>query len=79
MPLNPWQTVAKLLFAGAGLLALLGLIFWALSKVGTGGRLLPGDIVIQRPGFALYFPLATGLVISVVLSAIFIIIALLRR
>ncbi|MCL5259096.1 MAG: DUF2905 domain-containing protein [Nitrospirae bacterium] len=29
---------------------------------------LPGDIVVERPGFKLYFPLMTGLLLSVFLS-----------
>lgn len=29
---------------------------------------LPGDILIERPGFRLYIPLGTGLLVSVVLS-----------
>ncbi|EEG76193.1 DUF2905 domain-containing protein [Dethiobacter alkaliphilus] len=40
-----------------------------------GGRFnlgrLPGDIIIQRENFTFYFPLMTGIVLSVVLSAIF--------
>ena len=31
---------------------------------------LPGDIVIDRPGFRFFFPLATMLLISVVLSIV---------
>jgi len=31
---------------------------------------LPGDIVIQRENFRLYMPLATSLLISIVLSLI---------
>jgi hypothetical protein len=39
-----------------------------------GGRIpwlgrLPGDIVIARPGFRLYFPLATSILLSLLLSA----------
>lgn len=79
MPLNPLQVAAKLLLLAAGILAILGLIFWAVSRLGSGGRLLPGDIVIQRPGFTFYFPLATCLLVSVILSAILIIVGLLRR
>ena len=79
MPLNPLHVAAKLLLLAAGILAILGLIFWAVSRLGSGGRLLPGDIVIQRPGFAFYFPLATCLLVSVILSAILIIVGLLRR
>lgn len=29
---------------------------------------LPGDIVIDRPGFRFYFPLATMLIVSLVVS-----------
>lgn len=73
------QAVAKMLFIAAGMLAILGLALWLLSKVGIGGRLLPGDIVIQRPGFSFYFPLATCLLISVVLSAILVLVGQLRK
>jgi len=31
---------------------------------------LPGDIVIDRPGFRLYFPIATGLLISIAVSLV---------
>jgi hypothetical protein len=31
---------------------------------------LPGDVVIQRDGFTVYFPLASMLVVSVVLTII---------
>ncbi|MHB1285164.1 MAG: DUF2905 domain-containing protein [Leptospirales bacterium] len=32
---------------------------------------LPGDIVVDRPGFKFYFPLATSLLVSVVISFLF--------
>ncbi|MDP6483343.1 MAG: DUF2905 domain-containing protein [Nitrospinota bacterium] len=48
------------LFALGGLLTLDGKIPWL-------GR-LPGDIHIKRENFQIYFPLGTGLVLSVVLS-----------
>ena len=42
----------------------------------TAGRIpwlgrLPGDIVIKRGSFSFYFPLATSVLFSVVLSVIF--------
>lgn len=79
MPLNPLQAAAKMLWLTAGLLAILGLVLWAISKMGSGGRLLPGDIVIQRPGITFYLPLATCLLISVILSAILVLVGVLRR
>ncbi len=32
---------------------------------------LPGDIVVKRENFTLYFPIATSILLSVVLSIIF--------
>jgi Protein of unknown function (DUF2905) len=45
-----------------------GILWPWLSRIGLGR--LPGDIVIQRPNFTFYAPIATGLLISVVLSLI---------
>jgi hypothetical protein len=44
----------------------IGLLWPVISKLGLGR--LPGDIVIERENFRLYVPLATSLVISVILS-----------
>lgn len=46
-----------------------GLLWPFLSKLGLGR--LPGDIVIERENFTFYLPLATSLLISVMLSLIF--------
>jgi len=32
---------------------------------------LPGDIIVQRKNFTLYFPLATSILISLILTLIF--------
>lgn len=54
---------------GLGLLLLVvGASLWGLSRLGVGWPRLPGDIVIERPGFTLYFPIVTSIVVSVVLS-----------
>ena len=47
-------------------IVVLGLIWPLLSKLGLGR--LPGDIVIERENFTLYFPLVTSLIVSVLLS-----------
>lgn len=43
-----------------------GLLWPLLQKVGLGR--LPGDFVVERENFRLYFPLATSILISVALS-----------
>ena len=48
---------------------LIGLLWPYLSKLGFGR--LPGDIVIERENVTLYIPLATCLMLSLVLSLIF--------
>ena len=59
------------------LLVGLGLLAGALGA--KGGRLLPGDIVISRPGFTFVFPVVTSIVLSVLLTLLLWAIALLRR
>ncbi|MBT9171944.1 MAG: hypothetical protein DDT21_00318 [Syntrophomonadaceae bacterium] len=54
-----------LLMAGAVLL-LLGVLFTLGARFGLGR--LPGDIIIRRENFVLFFPLMSGLVLSLVLS-----------
>jgi len=51
------------------LLVAVGLLWPWLAKLGLGR--LPGDILIKRENFVFYAPLASGLVLSVVLSVIF--------
>lgn len=52
-----------------GLIAVAAGILWPwISRTGLGR--LPGDIMIQREGFTFYAPITTGIVISIVLSAI---------
>jgi hypothetical protein len=57
-----------LILLGLVILAI-GLLWPILSRLGLGR--LPGDIVIQRDNFTFYFPLATCILISVVLSVVF--------
>jgi hypothetical protein len=56
------------------LIALIGLLWPWIAKLGLGR--LPGDLIIDKPGFKLFAPFTTMIVISVVLSLI---IWLLRR
>ena len=52
-----------------GLILLAGGLAWPwLSKLPFGR--LPGDICIEREGYSFYFPLTTGVVISVIISII---------
>ncbi len=66
-----WSGVMELsrILIGVGLLLVLAGIFWpVLSKLGLGR--LPGDIIMERDKFSLYVPLASSILVSVVLSLI---------
>ena len=52
-----------------GLIVLAAGLAWPLIGKLPLGR-LPGDIVIDRPGFKFFFPLTTGILVSIVLSLI---------
>jgi hypothetical protein len=57
-----------LIVLGLAILAV-GLLWPVLSRLGLGR--LPGDIVIRRDNFTFYFPLATCILVSMLLSAVF--------
>jgi hypothetical protein len=59
----------KTLITTGILLVVLGLIFLAAGKIPWLGN-LPGDITIQRGRFTFYFPLATCILISVVITLV---------
>lgn len=50
-------------------LVILGLIFSAAGKIPWLGN-LPGDITIQRERYTFYFPLATCILISIIISLV---------
>lgn len=59
--------------------ALVGGLLMLIGRFAPSGRLLPGDIVVRRPGFTFYFPLVTCVLLSVALTLIVWLVALLRR
>jgi cobalamin synthase len=62
--------IGKTLIALGLLIALAGVVLTFVGRVPWPGQ-LPGDIHVQRGNWSFYFPLATSLVLSVVLSLVF--------
>jgi membrane protein implicated in regulation of membrane protease activity len=62
--------IGKLLLAFGLLIAGAGLVLMLAGRIPWVGR-LPGDIHIQRGNWTFYFPLATSLLLSVLLTVIF--------
>ncbi len=63
------EGLGKLMVLGGLFLVLFGLllIFW--QRIPYLGR-LPGDIFVQRNGISFFFPLATSLVLSLILTVL---------
>jgi H+/Cl- antiporter ClcA len=65
------EHLGKMLVTIGVLLTVAGLLLWlAADKLSWFGR-LPGDIHIEKPGFQLYAPLMTSLLISLGLTLAF--------
>lgn len=60
--------VAKMLIIIGLVLVVLGLAWLVGERLGLGR--LPGDIVIEREGTRIYIPLATSLIVSILLSLV---------
>ena len=60
--------MSRLLIALGGILAAAGLAWPMLARLGFGR--LTGDFRIEREGFTFYFPLTSGLIVSLIVSLI---------
>jgi hypothetical protein len=58
-----------LIFLGAFII-LIGVLLLIGEKIPWIGR-LPGDIIIRKKNFTFYFPLATSILISIILTLLF--------
>ncbi len=63
------QPLGRLLIVAGLALAGLGLLFSLGGRIPGLGR-LPGDIIIERGGFRLYLPLATSILLSLLLTGV---------
>ncbi len=67
---NGAQHIGKVLLLTGTVVALIGVVLLLSGKIPWIGR-LPGDIMIERKNFTFYFPLATSIMVSILLSLFF--------
>ena len=67
--MNELQPLGRLLIVAGLVLAALGVFLSLGGRVPGLGR-LPGDIVVERGNFRLYVPLATSILLSLVLTGV---------
>ncbi len=66
------EQLGKMLLSLGAVLCVVGLLLWLVAdkmSLSWFGR-LPGDIRIERPGFQLYAPLTTMILLSLALSVL---------
>ena len=62
--------LGKLLILLGVLIIVIGVLLLVGEKIPWVGR-LPGDIIIKKERFTFYFPLATSILISIILTLLF--------
>jgi len=70
--------LAKILILTGAAIIILGVILLFIDKIPLLGK-LPGDMVIRKKNFTIYFPLGTMILISVGLSIILYIISYFKK
>jgi len=69
--------LGRILIVVGAVLLVAGIALTFLPGLGLGR--LPGDIVVRRQNWTLYVPIVTSILLSVVLTLIFVVISWLRR
>ena len=64
------DSLGKMLILFGVVLALLGGLLLVAGKIPYLGR-LPGDIIIRRENWSVYFPLTSSILISILLTLLF--------
>ncbi len=64
------QELGKALIVFGIILVGLGLFLTFMNKIPFIGK-LPGDILVQKKNFTFYFPITTSILISIILSLLF--------
>jgi len=68
--MNPLPEFGKMILILGILFVVIGLLLMLGPKIPLLGK-LPGDFVVRRGNFTLYFPLATSILLSIVLTLVF--------
>lgn len=75
------ENAGKVIALVGGVLVVLGGVVWAVGRAFPNFRpgRLPGDVVVDRPGFSFFFPITTMIVVSIVLTLVLWLVGLAKR
>jgi len=68
--MSPFHEFGKVLIFLGIFMIIVGLFLFFIPKIPFIGR-LPGDIIIKKDNFTFYFPLATSILLSIILTILF--------
>jgi len=77
--MNDTAWIARLVIMLGVAVVVFGLLILLVARLGLRGHPLPGDILIRWGNTRIYFPIVTGLVISLILTLLMWIFSALRR
>jgi len=70
--------IAKILIIAGAAILFFGVALLFFDRIPLAGK-LPGDIVVRRKNFTLYFPLATSILISLILTLVLFVLNIFRK
>ncbi len=74
------ENIGRFLMIGGIVLFVIGGLIFLAAKFGLPFGRLPGDIRIERDGFSFYFPLASSILVSILLTIVInVIVRLLKK
>ncbi len=65
-----WQSIGRSIMLAGGVVFLIGAALYAFGRLNLPLGRLPGDIVYQRGNFTCVFPLATSILLSILLTVL---------
>ncbi len=65
--MTSFSSFGKILILAGGVLVVAGVVSAFLDKIPFVGK-LPGDIVVRKKDFTIYLPIATSIVVSILLT-----------
>lgn len=77
--MSPMAALGKLLIVLGGVLVVIGVLLTLLGRTNLPIGRLPGDILYRGKNTTFYFPLATSILLSVILTLIFYFVGKFRR
>ncbi|OGU60962.1 MAG: hypothetical protein A2V66_01545 [Ignavibacteria bacterium RBG_13_36_8] len=69
MQIPEFQSLGELLVITGILICVVGLVLIFFDKIPLLGK-LPGDIIIKKKNFTIYFPIVTSIILSLIITLI---------